>query len=67
MLPRTRTSCKDLKVKAVLGRGTGVAQWQFSDDAEQELWDVLGSNPELKQSVVQWSLDESNLWGYSST
>ena len=28
-------------------RGAGVAQWQFSDDAEQELWDVLGSNPAL--------------------
>ena len=27
--------------------GVGVAQWQFSDDAEQELWDVLGSNPAL--------------------
>ena len=27
--------------------GAGVAQWQFSDDAEQELWDVLGSNPAL--------------------
>ena len=25
----------------------GVAQWQFSDDAEQELWDVLASNPAL--------------------
>ena len=28
-------------------RGAGVAQWQFSDDAEQEIWDVLGSNPAL--------------------
>ena len=27
--------------------GAGVAQWQFSDDVEQELWDVLGSNPAL--------------------
>ena len=27
--------------------GAGVTQWQFSDDAEQELWDVLGSNPAL--------------------
>ena len=25
----------------------GVAQWQFSDDTEQEIWDVLGSNPAL--------------------
>ena len=27
--------------------GAGVAQWQFSDDAKQELWDVVGSNPAL--------------------
>ena len=25
--------------------GAEMAHWQFSDDAEQELWDVLGSNP----------------------
>ena len=28
-------------------RGAGVAQWQFSDDAEQEIWDVLGAIPAL--------------------
>ena len=28
--------------------GSSVAvQWQFSDDTEQELWDILGSNPAL--------------------
>ena len=31
----------------ILYWGAGVAQWQFSEDAEQELWDVLGSNPAL--------------------
>ena len=27
--------------------GVEMAHWQFSDDVEQELWDVLGSNPAL--------------------
>ena len=33
--------------------GAGVAQWQFSDDVEQELWDVLGSNPALHPGTIR--------------
>ena len=40
----------EMSVMFIVNQLVGVQGWlsgSFSDDAEQELWDVLGSNPAL--------------------